>query len=398
MSSTSEGSDLPAEPKPEAPVLAPEPPAVQPDVTAGSVAPAASPKWGSGGLAVLVLGFIAGVIGGLFGGLAVGILPMKLPGSAGGDLAAIKSAFNEADVPALKARIADLEKRSSSGPAAAADIAELRSRLQSVERQIEAMGASVAAVAAPPAGEGIDPASRALSSGIASALAELRGRVDSLAVDVQAAKNLTARIGGLETRVPADLGAQLAALAAKGDVTALDQRIAKLEANTSAVDAKRAAATIALANLVRTAQSGAPFTAELDAVRYLNVDPTLVSPLGSYAGQGVRPVAQLSEAFGRVETATLRAAGRNWWERLWAGLFVVKASESKEGTSVEAVLSRARSAARAGNLKDAVGELAHLTGPAADASAAWRAQAEARLTLDSLLTQLSARVLADMQG
>lgn len=394
MPSTSEGSNTPsaaeAKPKPAA-VLEAAP--VSPEAEAAKPAAPETPAKRGGGFSVLALGFVAGIIGGLLGGGAIGVLPIK---KSRGEISALDST-RAGDLDALKARVGDLDKRLAAASASGADAADLRARLQTAERQIETLTASVAVLSAPP-GQGADPASRALSSGLAAALAELRGRVDTLAVDAQAAKNLSARIAALETRVPADLGAQLAALAAKGDVSALDQRLSKLEANTSAADAKRAAATIALANLVRTAQSGAPFTAELEAVRYLNVDPALVGPLAAYAGQGVRPVAQLAESFGRIETAALRASGRNWWERLWAGLFVVKPAESKAGTSVEAVLSRAKAAARTGNLQDAVGELGYLTGPPSDAVAAWRAQAQARLTLDSLLTKLSARVLADVRG
>jgi hypothetical protein len=351
---------------------------------------------------VVALGFLAGVAGSLL----VSVLPLRLPGSAGSQVAGLRAALDNAELPALKMRIAELEKRAATLPAdAASDVAALNLRLSSAESQVNALATQLAAVSAPGAPAAIASGDvKAMASGLAASLAELKGRVEALALDVQGAHNLSGRLGALESRVPADLGAQLAALAAKGDLSALDGRISKLESNTSAFDAKRAASAIALANLVRSASSGASFATELEAVRLINPDPDLVGPIAAYASHGVRPVSQLANDFARVARDAMRAAGRgsgSWWDRLWASiarLFLIRSQEPRDGDSIDAVLSRAEAAVRADNLQDAVGELSHLHGPAADAVAGWRAQAEARLTLDSLLTKLSARILAELHG
>jgi hypothetical protein len=352
----------------------------------------------------LILGFIAGLVG---GAAVFGLLAVAGPGRATqSEISALKANLAKADVASLDARIHALEAKLVQNPPAQG-VAALAARLQSAEQQVAALSSRLGTFEGAPPGVGVPAVGgdfRALGVGLATSVTELKGRVDALAVDVQAAHNLAVRIAALETRVPADLGAELTALAAKGDMAALAARITKLEANTSAFDAKRAASAIALANLARAASSGGPFAPELEAVRLLNADPDIVGPIAAYATHGVRPVAQLAAEFDGVRNNALRAAGRgsgNWWERFWAslaGLFVIRSEGPRAGDSIDAVLSRAQAASNAGNLQDAVSELAKLKGPAVDVVAAWRAQAAARITLDSLLTKLSARILADLHG
>lgn len=408
MSSTSEAPDAPppveAGVSPTALAAAREPhPQISDEPDTAAAKPHRAARRGVG-VAVLALGFLAGVAGALL----VSVLPLRLPGSAGFEVARLSAALDKAELPALKSRIAELEKRAATLPAdAASDVAALHLRLSSAEQQVNLLATQLAAISVPAAGTPGALAGgdlRAMTSGLAASFAELKGRVEALGADVQVARNLSGRLGALESRVPADLGAQLAALAAKGDLSALDGRLSKLESNTSAFDAKRAASAIALANLVRSAQSGAAFTTELEAVRLINPDPDLVGPVAAYASHGVRPVSQLASDFPQVARDAMRAAGRgsgSWWDRLWAsitGLFLIRSQQPRAGDSIDAVLSRAEAAVRARNLQEAVGELSHLQGPAAAAVAAWRAQAEARLTLDSLLTKLSARILAELHG
>lgn len=410
MSSTSEAQDSPPAPEAVSGASPAGEPALQAQDAVRAEPPpkptprAAIPRRSSGGgLGPLILG----LIGGLIGALVVSVSPIHLPGSGAQSAADLKAAFDKADWPQLATRISALEQRVAAMPAGSGT-ATLGSRLQAAEQQLTALAGQIAdlnnAAAVPGAAPSGGADMSALASGFATSFTELKGRVDALAAEVQTAQNLGTRIAALETRVPADLGAELAALAAKGDMAALDARVAKLEANTSAYDAKRAAGAIALANLARAAGSGAPFTAELDAVRLVNIDSGLADPLAPYAAKGVRPASELAAEFGEVARDALRAGRRgsgSWWDRLWAslaGLFVIRSQGARAGNSADAVLSRAEAAAHAGNLQAAIAEIARLQGPAAEAVAPWRAQAEARLALDSLLTKLSARILRDLRG
>ena len=61
-----------------------------------------------------------------------------------------------------------------------------------------------------------------------------------------------------------------------------------------------------------------------------------------------------------------------------------------EGTDTNAVLARAEGRLQRGDLAGAVEAVKGLNGPAASALAAWRTQAEARLSAESALQSLSA--------
>ena len=331
------------------------------------------------------------------------------------EIADLRAQAAPSDLSALDARVAALEKsQGAAGGASSGDVAALTNRMTAAEQALSQINTTVAQIQQRPAlglPNGVDLSQSALDnlSALANDLkgqvAGLSARLDALEANAKSADSaMNDRIALLEQKVPANLGDQLASLATKGDVGALDQRIATLEASTTALDAKRAAAAIALANLARAAQSGTAFTNELAAVKLLNVDPAMVAPISPYAARGVPPVSDLIAAYDGVARDALRAARASqgdWWSRLWAniaGLFLVRRTGEVVGNSNDAILARAGVEVHTGNLPAAVAELGRLKGPAAAAIADWRRQAQARVDLDRLISSLTTTLIATLSA
>lgn len=302
------------------------------------------------------------------------------------------------DLSALTARIQALEKQS---PSSASDSATA-TRLASVEQSLSTLGTSVSALQQSGAPGTAGPSQAALDD-VKAQLAQLSGRIDALEKSVSSANAaLGDRVSALEQKIPANLADQLSGAATKTAVDSLQARIATLEASTTALDAKRAAAAIALANLARAAQSGGRFGDELAAVRLLDIDPDLLAPISPFAEKGVAPASEIEARFDGAARDALRAArgaAKDWWSRFWANLtslFLVRRTGPMPGASDEAILSRAGDDVHAGNLAGALSELSHLSAPAAGVMASWQADAKARVDLDRLVSNATGALIADL--
>ncbi len=315
---------------------------------------------------------------------------------------------NSSDVSALNARLQALEKQGAAAPGDSA----LASRLASVEQSLGTLSTDVSTLQQSGASTGeAGTATGAAQSGVSQAaldevknqLAQLTARIDALEKSLKDANTaLSDRVSALEQKIPANLADQLAGVASKGQVDGLAARIATLEASTTALDAKRAAAAIALANLARAAGSGSKFTDELAAVRLLDVDQETLKPITPYAEKGVAPMSEIVARFDGVARAALsasRAAAKDGWSRFWASLsdlFAIRRIGPMAGNSDEAILARAGDDVHAGNLQAALGEIAHLSAPAAKVMAPWQADAKARAQLDRLVNNATAVLIANL--
>lgn len=212
---------------------------------------------------------------------------------------------------------------------------------------------------------------------------------------------LSARITALEASAPpADLKQQLGSFALKTDEALLDARIAKLEARDPEPALKRAAAMMALADLVRVSASGAPFANELSTLRA--VAPGLpASQLETLARNGAptRPMlaARITREAPHIIAMAREARAKSWLQRLWlhvTGLVSVRRVGAVEGKSTADILARAEVDAGKNDLGGALAELARLNAPARAAAKGWIDAAQARVTLDKDLRDLSGRVVA----
>ena len=257
---------------------------------------------------------------------------------------------------------------------------------------------------------------------LATDLAALSDRVAKLesapapaAPDLSRLDALDQRLAAIEA-IPADGNASTAALTAK--VAELEQRLANLpaggtdpalqqklddalarltEAETAATArateadaaAQAAAHAKALDVLSAAVATGQPFAAELQAL----ADPALTSALGATAGSGVPSLAQLQSSFPDAAREALRLARDlstedGWGDRLVDFLATQTGARPLtplEGTTPDAILSRAEFALSEGRIADALAELDPLDPAVKAALDPWTTQAKAHLAAATAL-------------
>jgi hypothetical protein len=215
---------------------------------------------------------------------------------------------------------------------------------------------------------------------------------------------LAARTTALEKNAPpADLAERLDAFALKSGETALESRIGKLEDQDTAGVMRRAAAVLALADLVRASGSADSFGPELDALRALVPASPEVADLSRYANTGVPTRTMLTDRFSQNAAAIVAAQrtdqAQGWSERLWANLanlVSIRRIGEIQGRDVEARVARAEADLHAGDLARAVAEMNALRGSARAAAGDWLDEARGRLAVDRDARLLTTRVVASL--
>lgn len=199
----------------------------------------------------------------------------------------------------------------------------------------------------------------------------------------------------------AELQRQIAARPADGgpgaaEVEAALARLAEVEAEAQArsAEAEALAAQVAragaLETLAATVASGAGFEAELQAVD----DPALQAALQPHVA-GLAPIARLQADFPEAARAALdvaRAASEEtgWTARLTdflADQTGARPVTPQEGTTPEAILSRAEFALSEGRVADALAELQALDPATRAPLEPWIADATARVTVEAALAE-----------
>jgi hypothetical protein len=251
-----------------------------------------------------------------------------------------------------KTALAELREKADMAAAAAASVAP--PDLSAVTARIDALEKSLAA-AAKASDSGVTPA----------ALAALQDQVNAL------------RESGGDTRaiVQEELKAWQADAAEK----------ATTEAAAAKAEALKDAAFIALKEQVT---SGAPYGSVLAALD-LAVPP---EALTKHAEAGLPTLADLRAGFPDAARAALEAVPATE-EGFWGFLrhqVGARALTPQEGTSPDAILSRAEAGLAAGDISAALGELAALPPEAQSAMAGWVALAQDRLAAEQALAALPA--------
>ncbi len=209
---------------------------------------------------------------------------------------------------------------------------------------------------------------------------------------------MTARIDRLEqmpaAQSDARLGAAEAALAALRQ--ALDTRVGALEKKDASEVMRRAAAAIALDDLIRASDTGGAFTRELASLRLLLPESAEARDLSRYAVGGVPNeamlAAQFSDIAGDAVAAERKARSRSWLGRIWANiasLVTIRRIGEVKGNDTQSRLARAGVRLKAHDLAAAIGEMRALGQPARTVVAPWLNQAEARLAVDRDTAALS---------
>jgi len=355
---------------------------------------------------IVVLGFVAGIIGG--GGAGYVLLQNKtalgLEAAAPDDTrwTSIQQGLEElrGDNAALQQRSAGLEEEverlrvqgsSRNGPDSAA-FGEFVDRVTGLEQAL-ALALKDDAPGAP-AFDG-------------TAMTQLNSALSAVREDLSLFEDqMKMRLEGIERNAPPEnLGQLLEGLAPLSSVQELGMRLDALESDRSGSDAKRAALSLSLAGLMRAADRGEPFTAELETIALLAPEQTQWQNLEPYAAHGLRPAGLLIRDFDEVARGVLKAERMHgietWWQRLWAnisGLVTVRRTGDLKGQTSEAMIARAEQHLKEGNLRAAAHELQGLSGAAGTSIAPWLGEVEGRLKLDDLVSSLSSGLLLDLGG
>jgi hypothetical protein len=185
-----------------------------------------------------------------------------------------------------------------------------------------------------------------------------------------------------------------------GDVTALGERVARLETASSRVT-DAATTALAAAALSEAAQGAAPFDQDLAAYERLAPDNPDLRALAPLAARGAPNraalAASLPELAAQAAVASREPAkDAGFLARLWAlfGRVIVVRNVDPNAPGVDGVLTRAERDAAAGNLEDAVRGLETLPPPVRAPLADWLAAAERRIEIDRRIEALRAQALA----
>ena len=288
----------------------------------------------------------------------------------------------------LKTAVAELGKSLEESRARLSAIDEIAARQSTGEKALEELRAELKSASTPET-PAPDPALLArldaLEKSLSGAVAAQSGQAaagQKLDAGVAA---LTARIDALETRVT-DLQAAVAEL----------QKMSKSSGRGDAL-------VLAAGQLRDALTRAAPFEAEIATLKKLAADndavAAAISPVEPLASMGVPSratvLSRMSSAVDAVVAATRTPDGGDWMDRTVSKLqgFVTVRRVDGKGGGADAILARAETAAKRGDLAVAVAEMLKLDGKAAEAAQPWLQDARARLAADSARAALNRIVL-----
>jgi hypothetical protein len=324
---------------------------------------------------------------------AIGLLPA--PGRSAANRALEQAQTASETAVALDHRLSTVEAMTEGLPAMRTEIEGISDRVAALEK----VGGSLAA--------------KSDVQTVASGLAALRQQVGE-APAAATAKDLTAlndRITRLEVAVAAggstsgDGSAAMASLTsqlaqAEASLRSLNDRLAAAEARMTTGGATGSAGpvqAIAVAALRRAAESDKPFAADLDTVSALGVAGDDIAKLRPIAEKGVPAAATLATEFPAVGDTILAATSApdpdaGIFQRIvhgLGGLVSIRPTGPIAGSDPSAIVSRMTADVAKGDLAGALSERDGLPQAGKDASAEWAAKAADRVALDALVEQIA---------
>jgi len=260
--------------------------------------------------------------------------------------------------------------------------AGLATRLANAEAEAKALGDTLAAL------------NRRLDE-VALAARGALGRADAAAAAADASKNAT------------QSGVQ------RSDLEALANRIAALERavksltddmahRASSADDRAARMTVAAEALRAVVERGAPYQAELAAVKALGAEQGALAPLEAFAADGMPSVATLARELAALSPALQQASGAaardgSLLSRLELSaqkLVRISPLDAPQGDDAAAVIARSNAAAARGDTAAALADLARLPEPARALAASWSKKVEAREAAIAASRRVAADALA----
>jgi hypothetical protein len=239
----------------------------------------------------------------------------------------------------------------------------------------------------------------------AQAMSQLRNDVDGRTTALHdKVSRFEQRLAALEKSAPpADLAQRLDSFALKNEEGVLETRIGELEAQDMTGVMRRAAAVMALADLVRASAGGEPFVDELAALKSLAPASPEIQDLARYAAKGAPTRTMLADSFSRQIDTILSSdhgnANGSWRDRILSGVINVvtmRPIRNIIGNDPEARVARAQVDLNLGEVARAVKEVNAL--PAAERAAAepWLKSANERINVDRDARSLAQRLVANL--
>ena len=250
----------------------------------------------------------------------------------------------------------------------------------------------------------------AVQRDLAASIAEIATKLDAIDTRIAAVEALP--LGGEATVASITESVQAQSDALRADLAEQEARIQSIASATAdqlqqardaaaadeaaAAEAEKAAMQrVAIARVQTALEAGTPFAdalPDLESVLGVSIPAGLAAP----AAEGVATLVTLQDDFPAAARAALDAARRAGVAGETGGtvggfmsnLFNLRSVAPREGTDVDAILSRAEAAVRDGRVADAIAELDGLPEQAAAQTAAWRELAETRLAAFAALDDL----------
>jgi hypothetical protein len=357
-----------------------------------AAAPAARSPWPIVGAGLAGAALSLGVVGAMW---ALGAFASQDDGAVTPRLAAIEGQLRDlasrpAPAPAVpdQAGLADLRTRLGTAEQAVKRLADLDARIAKAET-----AASAPRAAAP---------DQALAGRVATLetsvrpLADLSQRVDAATV---AAREAQARADAAAAAAQAN-GAQPAAPAVeKGEIDAINARLAALEQSAKTLEQKIASVPTAAPDragrlaftavaLRAAVERGEPFSQEIAVVKPLVSDTSALAPLEPFAATGVPRGTTLARELSNLTTRMLNATNvpaqreSGIMDRLQASaerLVRIRPINEAPGDDPTTVVTRADVKATRGDIAGAVAELKRLPDPVRAPAEDWIKRAEAQI-------------------
>jgi hypothetical protein len=306
--------------------------------------------------------------------------------------------------PGISAQLNKIESelQTRAPPSAPAPDPALISRLAALEAQTKTLSDSLAAlnrrlddiaVAAKSAGERADAASAA-----AKTAGEHADAASAAAKQTAQTAQSTAQSAVQRSDLDA-LAGRIAALDQK--ITALGNATAQRPTNT---DDRPARAALAAQALRAAVERGAPYAAELDAVKSFGVAAADVAPLEPFAASGIPSAADLAHELAQLTPSLQRASGTPPAHTSFLGrlednaknLVHVTPIDAPPGNDASAVIARLDIAAARADIAAALTDIAHLPQPLQTLAAPWVQKANARNAAIAAARHIAADALAGL--
>ncbi len=294
----------------------------------------------------------------------------------------------------------------SNTPAVAPATDQISARLEKIQEALKTPRADEAMASRIAAAEGQTKA-------LGDQLSTLTRRVDDVAAASQTA--LAQAKAAAATAEEAKNAAQT--VAQRSDVDALNNRIAALEnaikslgaeltQRTSSADDRAARMAVAAEALRATVERGAPYQAELAAVKSFGVEDSALAPLASFAAEGVPNAAALARDFAALTPSLLQASetaprGGSFLSRLAAhaqNLVSITPVDAPEGNDASAVVTRLNGEAARGDFAAVLADAARLPDRERSVADGWVKKVEAREAAIAASRRIAADALAALSN